>query len=90
MYVKSRNVLDCHIAGFKYYDGLEVVNELKLGTVVSLVCEPENPHDHDAVAIYFCNKKLGYIPRGKNNTINLLLHFGYGNILEARICAINI
>jgi len=59
MYEKSRCLLDCHIAGFTYYDGLEVINELKLGTTVTLKSEPENPHDPGAVAVYRADKKLG-------------------------------
>ena len=44
MFEKSRNLLDCHIAGFTYYDGVEVIEKLTLGTVVTLKPEPENPH----------------------------------------------
>jgi hypothetical protein len=43
MYERSRNLLDCHIAGFNYYDGLDVIDQLKLGTAVTLKSEPENP-----------------------------------------------
>jgi hypothetical protein len=27
MYERSRNLIDCHIAGFTYYDGLEVIDQ---------------------------------------------------------------
>ena len=90
MYMKSRNVLDCHIAGFKYYDGLEVIDSLKIGSVVNLASEPENPYDPDAVAVYFDGRKLGYIPRCKNSTLSSFLYFGYGDIFEARICEVNL
>ena len=85
MYERSRNLLDCHIAGFTYYDGLDVIERLKLGTAVNLKPEPENPHDPYAVAIYFEGKKIGYIPQAKNSPVSNLLYFGHGDIVEARI-----
>ena len=89
MYERSRHLLDCHLAGFTYYDGLDVIESLKLGTPVTLISEPENPHDADAVAIYFRETKLGYIPQAKNSFISNLLYFGYGDILEAKITCHN-
>lgn len=43
--------MDFHLAGFAYCDGLDVIEELKLGQTVQLVREEGNPHDPDAVAI---------------------------------------
>ena len=85
MYERSRNIIDCHIAGFTYYDGLEVIDQLTLGAMVTLKSEPENPNDPDAVAVYFGGTKLGYVPRAKNSELSQLLYFGYGDIVEARI-----
>jgi hypothetical protein len=90
MYERSRNLIDCHIAGFTYYDGLDVIDELQLGTSVTLKAEPENPHDPDAIAVYFGDTKLGYVPQAKNDTLSLMLHFGYGEFLEARINSRNL
>jgi len=36
MYERSKHLLDCNIAGFTYYDGLDVISELQLGTKVCL------------------------------------------------------
>lgn len=85
MYEKSRYLLDCHVAGFAYYDGLDVIKKLELGAPVTLKPEPENPYDPDAVAIYFEKAKLGYMPQAKNGYISNLLYFGYGDIVEAKI-----
>ena len=85
MYERSRNILDCHIAGFTYYDGLDVIEELKQGTPVMLHAEPENPYDSEAVAIYYKDTKLGYVPQAKNSFVSNLLYFGYGDIVEAKI-----
>ena len=85
MYERSRHLMDCHIVGFTYYDGLDVIDQLVLGTPVSLVSEPENPYDPDAVAIYFGETKIGYIPKAKNGYISNLIYFGHGNIIDAKI-----
>ena len=85
MFEKSRSLFDCHIAGFAYYDGLEVIDELVLGATVTLRAEPDNPHDPDAVAIYFGKVKLGYVPQTKNGYVSNLLYFGHGSIVSAKI-----
>ncbi|MDR1658090.1 MAG: HIRAN domain-containing protein [Deltaproteobacteria bacterium] len=89
MYERSRNLFDCHIAGFTYYDGLDVIKKLKLGTPVRLKAEPDNPHDPDAVSIYYKKYKLGYIPRAKNSLVSQMLNFGYTEIFEANIFSRN-
>jgi hypothetical protein len=89
MYERSRNFLDCHIAGFTYYDGIDVIGQLKLGTPVTLKSEPENPHDPYAVAIYFEGTKLGYVPQAKNSVISQLLYFGHDAIVDAKINSYN-
>ena len=85
MYERSKHLIDCHIAGFTYYDGLDVINELQLGTTVNLISEPENPYDPNAVSIYYGNTKLGYVPKNKNCLISDLLYFGHGYSVNARI-----
>ncbi|MFH6636419.1 HIRAN domain-containing protein [Streptococcus suis] len=81
----TRNVQDFHLAAFAYYDGLDVIDQLKPGTPVQLVGEPSNPHDSEAVAIFYQSTKLGYIPSDKNSLISRLIYFGHSDILEARI-----
>lgn len=66
----TRNVQDFHLAAFAYYDGLDVIDQLKPGTPVQLVGEPSNPHDSEAVAIFYQGTKLGYIPSDKNSLIS--------------------
>lgn len=86
---RSRHLVDFHLAGFAYHDGLEVIEELTLGKSVSLVAEPDNPHDPNAVAVFFQGHKLGYVPSGKNERLSQLLYFGYEDIFEARIQYVN-
>lgn len=79
-----RHFTHFEIAGFTYYDGALVFNQLQIGSALNLVYEPDNKFDPYAVAIYFEGNKLGYVPRGENKPISKLLEMGH-NILEAYI-----
>lgn len=80
-----RHIDNFHLAGFAYYDGLDVIDELTLGQKVDMVREVNNPHDEKAVAIFYKDKKIGYIPANHNSFISTLLYYGHGDIFEARI-----
>lgn len=62
-----------HIAGFRYYLGQQLVHRLRVGDELTLVAEPDNPYDANAVEIYWGDAKLGYVPRNENATISRLL-----------------
>ena len=62
MYEPSRVLLSFHIAGFQYADGALVLGDLKAGDKLTLCAERDNPHDPEAVAIYYGKTKLGYVP----------------------------
>ena len=77
-----------HIAGFQYYQGLEAYHQLKVGTELELVRDSENKYDPDAVAIFYKDYQLGYIPRDCNKELSMFLDMGVGGIFEARISRI--
>jgi hypothetical protein len=85
----DRHFINFQIAGFTYYDGAEVFDQLKIGKVLELLAEPENRFDPYAVAIYFQDRKLGYIPREKNKEIHKFLLLGHDDLFVARINAIS-
>ena len=89
VYEPTRNIADFHIAGFAYYEGWDVYSELNVGTKVELRCEPYNPHDPDAVAIYYGDAKIGYVPSGKNIEFFTYLYFGYEDIFDAFISTVD-
>ena len=66
---KTTALLKCYIAGYAYYRGEEVIDQLKPDLILDLKREPENPYDNKAIAIYFENHKLGFIPRVNNKVI---------------------
>ena len=51
MYEPSRSIMTFHIAGFQFWDGALVLDQLKAGIQLRLVPEFDNPHDPRAVAI---------------------------------------
>ena len=72
------------IAGFTYYDGVLAFNELKIGVQLQLKREENNKYDARAVAIYYNEFKLGFVPRSENRIIYKLLNLGI-DCLEIRI-----
>jgi hypothetical protein len=76
------------IAGFTYWDGLEVFNELKIGTELTLEAEPTNGYDPNAVKILYGKTMLGYIPKEGNEEISMFLQLGYTDIFTAKISRI--
>ena len=85
MKTTNRHFTTFHIAGFSYWEGCIAFKDLKIGTELSFVRESENKFDPYAVAIYFDEYKLGFIPRGENKEINKFLELGYNQLFEVRI-----
>lgn len=83
--MQRRHYSTFDIAGFSYWEGCIVFNELKVGTKLTLLREEENKFDPYAVAIYYKDSKLGFIPRGSNHEISKFLEMGYTEIFEVRI-----
>lgn len=64
------------VAGFQYGRGEEVFDALCVGDALSLVREPDNPHDPRAIRIDWNGIKLGYVPRADNARLARLLDRG--------------
>lgn len=69
-------LLKANVAGFRYYSGEKVWARISTGDPVILRREPSNPYDNGAVAIYWHNDKLGYLPREENPVIARLIDQG--------------
>ena len=57
------------LAGFVYYDGPALWERMKKGDRLTLVREPGNPHDRNAVRLEWHGHMLGYVPRTDNADI---------------------
>ena len=76
-------VQESALAGFQHYRGQAVWQFLREGERLTLVRELMNPYDSRAVAVYFKNDKLGYVPEDENWIAAQMLD--RGERLEARI-----
>lgn len=82
---KSIYYMDGHVAGFKYYDGIEVFNQLRIGEELHLVRENNNAYDPEAIALHWKESKLGYIPRDMNKDLAKFIDMGHGDIFKVLI-----
>ena len=57
------------IAGFQYHQGNQIWPVLAAGDALQLERENDNSNDRNAIAIFFRNFKLGYVPRRENTTL---------------------
>lgn len=69
-------VLECLIAGTSFRKLKDVETSLKAEAKLELQREPDNEYDEFAIALNFDKKKIGYIPREKNEVIARLLDAG--------------
>ena len=83
--MKRIHFVNFEIAGFSYWDGAMVFNELKIGTQLRIEREEDNKYDPKAVAIYYGDSKLGFVPRSYNSELSKLCEAGYSSIFDIRV-----
>jgi hypothetical protein len=71
------------LAGFVYYDGPEVWERMKKGDRLTLVREPDNQHDSNAIRLEWQGHTIGYVPRREN--ADLARQMDFGARVEARV-----
>ena len=71
------------LAGFAYYDGNAAWDAMKTGDRLTLVREPGNAHDTNAVRIEWQDRMLGYVPRKDN--ADIARQMDHGARIEARV-----
>lgn len=57
------------LAGFQYYGGKILWDEMREGDRLALIREPDNRHDPFAVRVEWRGAKLGYLPRSDNRDV---------------------
>lgn len=57
------------LAGFRYYAGESLWREMHEGDRLTLIREPQNTHDANAVRVEWRGQKLGYLPRAENRAV---------------------
>jgi hypothetical protein len=66
-------LLQCFVAGFRFYKGMGLLEAMKSNDYVELRREPENEHDLFAIALYWQNEKIGFIPADFNEVLARLM-----------------
>lgn len=74
---------DSPLAGFQYHAGKALWPQMRVGDALTLVREPDNPHDAKAVRVEWQGRKIGYVPRRENADVARLMDGGQP--LAARI-----
>jgi hypothetical protein len=69
-------VLECIVAGTSFRNLSEVEESLKCEVKIEVRREQGNGYDEFAVALFYEDNKIGYLPRAKNETIARLLDVG--------------
>lgn len=57
------------LAGFQYYGGKILWDEMREGDRLALIREPDNSHDPHAIRVEWRGEKLGYLPRAENRDV---------------------
>jgi hypothetical protein len=65
------------VAGFKYYAGPRIINGMKQGDLLEMRREPNNRYDRSAVALFWNEHKIGFLPAAGNDTISKLLDIAW-------------
>lgn len=71
------------LAGFRYYAGEALWQEMREGDRLNLIREPDNTHDANAVRVEWRGQKLGYLPRAENAAVAAAMDAG--EAVDARI-----
>lgn len=71
------------LAGFRHHAAAALWPALRVGDPLTLVREPHNPYDANAIAVAWRGERLGYVPRRENAALAWALD--RGEAVDARI-----
>lgn len=66
-------LLQSFVAGFRFYKGMELLPHMQEQDMVELRRHPDNEHDEFAVALYWQQEMIGYLPADSNEIIARLM-----------------
>ena len=76
VFAKEIVVLECLVAGTSFRKLDKVDNELNKKVKLTMKREADNKFDNFAIALWFQQTKVGYVPREKNEVIARLMEAG--------------
>jgi hypothetical protein len=71
------------LAGFQYHAAPALWTELRIGEPLTLVREPDNAHDANAVRVEWRGRMIGYLPKAENRAV--AAEMDRGGRVEGRI-----
>lgn len=74
-------LLQCFVRGFKFYEGKNLLPQMKVGDMLELVREPKNEYDEFALALYYNKQKIGFVPSESNEILSKLIDIGTIDIM---------
>ena len=70
-------LLDIVVAGTTFCDEIyDIEPHLKQGTILRMVRKPNNKYDELAIALYYDDTQIGWVPRSLNQIISRLMDAG--------------
>ena len=75
------------LAGSQYYALDTFWDGIRVGDPLTLIREPDNRHDRNAIRVEWRGQKLGYVPRAENRVIAAALDAG--DRLSARVSSLS-
>jgi hypothetical protein len=66
-------LLQSFVAGFRFYKGMELLPNMQQNDIIELRRQPDNEHDEFAVALYWQQEMIGYLPATSNEIIARLM-----------------
>jgi hypothetical protein len=61
------------VAGFRHYKGMELMEHMQPNDLLELRREPDNEHDECAIALYWQQEKIGFVPASLNEMLSRLI-----------------
>lgn len=89
MYKPSSHIATFYLAGFQHWDGAFALGSMKVGDILEMRPEPDNPFDPNAVAVYAGDMKLGYVPRDENELLAVMAAYGHLPIFQLRVLQVD-
>lgn len=72
------DIYESYVRGLVYTKGRHYVSKMKPGDPLLMKREPDNPYDRSAIALYYDNIKIGYVPAEDNYFLSNMLDAGHG------------
>lgn len=66
-------LLQFFVAGFKFHKGMALLPYMEVNDLLELRREPNNEHDDCAIALYWQQEMIGYVPADSNEMLAKLL-----------------